>query len=255
MTIVDTHCHSGLDKYEPIESLLYHMRQSSVDKAVLIQHQGQTDNSYHVECLRSDPRRLASAMLVEKTDTGEKMRHWTEQGIVGIRLNADSRAEASDPLVQWRTAAELNLVVSAPCSPPTLLGEEFAEVVKTFPDLQIIIEHLGGVGAGAEPPYDEFKRVLALARYPNLTIKLPGFGEFCHLPHPFAHVPPLARMAVEAFSPQRVMWGSDYPPVSSREGYNSSLQFPVDYFSDLSADEREWIFGRTALSVFKFADA
>ena len=25
MIIVDTHCHAGLDKYEPIESLLFHI--------------------------------------------------------------------------------------------------------------------------------------------------------------------------------------------------------------------------------------
>ncbi|MBI1928834.1 amidohydrolase, partial [Candidatus Poribacteria bacterium] len=51
MIIVDTHCHAGLDKYEPIESLLYQMGQAGVDKAILIQHQGNTNNSYHVECL------------------------------------------------------------------------------------------------------------------------------------------------------------------------------------------------------------
>ena len=37
MTIVDTHCHAGTDKYEPIESLLFHMDEAGVDKAVLIQ--------------------------------------------------------------------------------------------------------------------------------------------------------------------------------------------------------------------------
>ena len=255
MVIVDTHCHAGLNKYEPIETLLYHMEQSGVDRAVLIQHQGTTDNSYHVECLQAHSDRLASAMIVESTDGGERMRYWADQGLVGIRLGADSRAEASDPLAQWRTAAELNLVVSAPSSPSTLLSDRFAEVVQAFPDLQIVIEHLAGVGTEAVPPYDEFKRVLALAKHPNLTIKLPGFGEFCNLPYPFENVPPLARMVVEAFGPQRVMWGSDFPPVSSREGYHRSLQFPLDYFSDLSEGEREWIFGRTALSVWKLTDS
>ena len=104
MIIVDTHCHAGLNKYEPIETLLYHMEQSGVNRAVLIQHQGTTDNSYHVECLGAHPDRLASAMIVESTDDGERMRYWANQGLVGIRLGADSRAEASDPLVQWRTA-------------------------------------------------------------------------------------------------------------------------------------------------------
>ncbi|MBI1928235.1 amidohydrolase, partial [Candidatus Poribacteria bacterium] len=250
----DTHCHAGLDKYEPIESLLYQMGQAGVDKAILIQHQGNTNNSYHVECLKSYPGRFAAAMIVERSDTGEKLRYWAEQGIVGIRLSADSRAETADPLAQWRTANELNLVVSLPCSPSTLLGKEFVEVLKAFPNLQIVIEHLGGIGQEAEPPYDEFKQVLALAKHPNLKIKLPGFGEFCKLPYPFQHVPPFARMVVEAFGPQRVMWGSDYPPVSCREGYTHSLKFPMDYFSDLSLEDREWIFGRTALSVWKFPD-
>ena len=121
-----------------------------------------------------------------------------------------------------------------------------------IPDLQIVIEHLGGIDRGAKPPYDEFKPVLDLAKHPNLTIKLPGFGEFCHLPHPFAHIPPLADMALEAFGPQRIMWGSDYPPVSSREGYNNALRFPMEYFSHLSEEDRSWIFGRTARKVWKF---
>ena len=176
-----------------------HMEQAGVDKAVLIQHQGNTDNSYHVECLQSYPGRFAAAMIVEKTDTGKKIRYWAEQGIVGIRLSADSRVAAADALAQWRTAAALNLVVSAPCSPSTLLSKDFAEVIKTFPNLQIVIEHLGGIRQEAEPPYDEFKRVLALAKHANLTIKLPGFGEFCKLPHPFEHVPPFARMVGRSF--------------------------------------------------------
>jgi len=66
MTIVDTHCHTGIHKYEPVESLLFHMDSSDVDKAVLIQHAGETDNSYHVECLQKFPGRFASAMIVEK---------------------------------------------------------------------------------------------------------------------------------------------------------------------------------------------
>ena len=251
MPVVDTHCHAGLHKYEPVESLLYHMECSGVDKAVLIQHMGNPDNRYHVECLRQHPECLASVMLVEDEDDGTRVRHWATQGLAGIRLRPTARAAAPDPLAQWRAAAELGLVVSSLCSPAELLSQEFAEVLATFPDLRIAIEHLGGIGRGATSPYEEFKKVLALAEHPNLYIKLPGFGEFCELPHPFAHIPPLAEMAIEAFGPRRVMWGSDFPPVSSREGYDNALRFPMEYLSGLSPDERKWIFGGTALAVWK----
>ncbi|MCZ6631879.1 MAG: amidohydrolase family protein [bacterium] len=252
MTIVDTHCHIGLKKYEPVESLLYHMDTSGVAKAVFIQYAGNSDNTYIIESLSAHPGKFQAAMIVAPTDDGSKMREWADQGIVGIRLPANSRAECSDPLAQWRTAADLGLIVSAPSRPSTLLSDHFIEVIDTFPELQIVIEHLAGVGENAEPPYEEFKRVLELSERPNLTIKLPGFGEICPVPMPFDPIPPLADMVLEAFGPERVMWGSDYPPVSRREGYDNSLKFPIEYFSALSDSEREWIFGATALKIWKF---
>ena len=81
-------------------------------------------------------------------------------------------------------------------------------------------------------------------------MKLPGFGEFCVGPMPWDPIPPVARLALDAFGPERLMWGSDFPPVSGREGYHNSLRVPLDYFSDLSDADREWIFGGAARSVW-----
>lgn len=251
MVIVDTHCHVGVHKYEPVEVLLFHMAQNGVTQAVFIQYMGNTDNRYLLDCMAAHPGKFAAAMLVEADDDGSRIRSWAEQGIGGIRLPATFRGTGRDPLAHWRTAAALGLVVSAPCSPAALLTPEFTEVVERFPDLQIVLEHLGGVGHGAQPPYAEFQQMLALARYPNLTIKLPGFGEFCTLPHPFAHIPPLVEMTLEAFGPQRMMWGSDWPPVSSREGYTNALQVGLTYLHQLSEDEKAWIFGRTAQMIWR----
>ncbi len=253
MTIVDTHCHIGLSKYEPVESLLFHMARSGVARAVLIQYMGNADNTYLLETMSSHPGRFSAAMIVEETDDGTKMREWHERGIPGIRLPVDARARGADPLAHWRTAAELGLVVSAPSSPQGILSLEFDEVLRTFPELSIAIEHLGGIGPGC--PDRAFAPVTRLAEHPNVTIKLPGFGEFCEPPHPFAHIPPFADMVLEAFGPKRIMWGSDFPPVSTREGYDNALAFPQRYFSALSEDERSWIFGGTALRVWKFVEA
>jgi L-fuconolactonase len=252
MTIVDTHCHIGYLKYEPVESLAYMMDRNGVEKAVFIQYMGNADNSYMVDSMAAHPGRFQAAMIVTADDDGTQIRKWAEQGIVGIRLGLDSRAKGPDPLTHWRTAAELDLVVSAPSRVEKLLGDAFREVIDTFPNLTIVIEHLAGVGKGAEAPYIDFKEAMKFAERPNLLIKLPGFGEICEVPLPFEPIPPLADLALEAFGPERVMWGSDYPPVSGREGYANSLQMPQDYFKNLSQDERDWIFGKTALGIWKF---
>jgi L-fuconolactonase len=254
MTLVDTHCHVGLLKYEPVESLLHLMERSGVEKAVFIQYMGNADNSYLVESMAAHPGKFQSAMIVPPEDDGTLIRSWAEKGIVGIRLPLDSRSQSSDPLAHWKAAADLGLIVSAPSRTSKLLGEDFKQVIDTFPNLQIVIEHLAGVGRGAEAPYTEFKQAVKVAERQNLSIKLPGFGEICEVPLPFDPVPPLADLALEAFGSERVMWGSDYPPVSGREGYANSLSVPLEYFSKLSEDEREWIFGKAALKIWKFGE-
>ncbi|MBX2998084.1 MAG: amidohydrolase [Caldilineaceae bacterium] len=247
-TIIDTHCHIGLHKYEPLEVLRFHMARSGVDQAVFIQYMGNVDNQYLLDAMTAYPGQFAAAMLVDADDDGSQVRAWAERGINGIRLPANFRGTGSDPLAHWRTAAQLDLVVSAPSTPQSLLGEAFAEILQRFPNLQIVIEHLGGV----KPGMDEttFRPIQRLAQHENLTIKVPGFGEFCNLPYPFQNVPPFADWVLEAFGPQRMMWGSDWPPVSSREGYDSSLRFPQRHFAHLSEDERAWIFGKTAQKIW-----
>lgn len=250
MMIIDTHCHAGLLKYEPVESLLYHMDLNGVDRAVLIQYAGNSDNSYLVECLQRYSTRLAAAMIVDPADDGEAVRRWASAGIGGIRLPAASRSTSGDPLAIWRAADECRLVVSVPCNPDLLNSDAFHEVVEQFPKLSIVIEHLGGIKADATPPYESFVKALELARYPQLTMKVPGFGEFCPVPLPFDPIPRLPKMALDAFGAERLMWGSDYPPVSSREGYANALRIPREYFADLTQDQQVAIFGGTAQRVW-----
>jgi L-fuconolactonase len=226
------------------------MDHNGVDRAVLIQYAGNSDNSYLIECLERHNPRLAAAMIVDPADDGSAVRRWADAGIGGIRLPVDARSTSPDPLAIWRAADTCGLVVSAPCTPDRLVDGAFAELVEQFPNLAIVIEHLGGVGATATPPYEVFSKALELARYPNLTMKLPGFGEICRVPMPFDPIPPLPRMALEAFGAGRLMWGSDYPPASSREGYTNALQVPQEYFADLSTAEQAAIFGETAARIW-----
>jgi L-fuconolactonase len=132
-------------------------------------------------------------------------------------------------------------------------------VIKAFPSLPIIIEHLGGIGRDEAPPYPKFRQILALARYPNTYMKVHGLGEICPRPIPFPEpmpfptVPPFMEMAYDAFGASRIMWGSDFPPVASREGYRNALHWTMEHLSSHSAADQEWLFGKTALSLFKFA--
>ena len=264
MPIVDTHCHVSPYWYEPVESLLYHMDQNEVAHAVLIQYMGQYNNAYQAECVQRFPGRFASVVLVDaaQPDALQELERLAAAGAQGVRLRADTRSPGADPLAIWRKAEALGLPVSCGGQNVDFISDEFVELVQAVPKLAIIVEHLGSINKpdGAGPPYELRRKVFDLARFPNVYIKVHGLGEFCARttpvaePFPFeTETLPILEMVYESFGPGRIMWGSDYPPVSGREGYRNSLQFTRDQLVGKGKDALDEIFGGTALKLFGFS--
>lgn len=265
MVIVDTHCHVSPAWYEPVESLLHQMDANGVEHAVLVQMHGQTSNEYQFECVRRFPDRLASVVLVdtESPNAVPELKRLAERGACGVRLPATARSPGEDPLAIWREAAQLGLPVTSGGRSAGFASEAFAQLVQALPDLAVIIEHLGSSNApdGEPAPYEIRRQVFDLSRFSNVYIKVHGLGEFCTRalpvaePFPFEKpIPPLLEMACEAFGAGRMMWGSDYPPVSAREGYRNALQFTMDQLVSKSEEDRNLIFGGVAVRLFRFCD-
>ena len=263
MVIVDTHCHASPYWFEPTEILLDEMNRNDVDKAALIQFRGVYDNSYLIECMRRFPGRFSVVVIVDtdRPDTPETLEGWVREGAEGIRLSPTVRSPDSDSLAIWRKATELGVLVSCLGSVEEFVSPEFENIIKELPNLNIVIEHLGGGGGDTSSPHTSYRKVLGLARYNNTFMKVPGLGELCprpmpfRQPFPFENIPPLIEMAIDAFGPSRLMWGSDFPPVASREGYKNSLRFPMEHVSFRSEDDKEWGFGKTAMSLWKFGES
>ena len=259
MIIVDSHVHVALHMYDPVEMLLTQMQYNNVEKTVLVQSSTTTDNSYVIECKRRFPTRLTVVCRVdEESPTAvDDLQRWYEAGADSIRLRNFSRSPGADPLAIWRKAAELGMPVSAGGKVEGFITDEFANLVETLPNLKIVIEHLGGIGSNAvhdaKPTEAQYQKVLNLSRFPNTYIKIHGMGEFCDPPFPYQDIPPYLKMAYDAFGAQRMAWGSDYPPVLMREGYRNALQFTMEQMPFCSKEELEWIFGKTALSVWNFS--
>ncbi len=272
MVIVDSHCHVSPYWYEPVESLLFQMDRNGVEKAILVQYMGQFNNEYQFQCVRRFAGRCASVVLVDalSPDAVDELEHLVEQGARGIRLRPNTRSPGDDPLAIWRKAAELKLPVSCSGTSVDFASEEFARLVQTFPAVPIVIEHLGSINTpdGETEPYEIRRKVFTLSRFPNVYIKIHGLGEFCKRmkrmseppvrrdsqstkPFPFEiPVPAILEMAYEAFGPERMMWGSDYPPVSGREGYSNALRFTLEQFASKTQGDRDMIFGEVARNVF-----
>ena len=276
MTVVDTHTHAGVNWFEPVEMLLHQMTLNQVDHAVLIQHgrpeHGTYDHSYLYECVKRFPGKFNVIVIVDsdKKDSIRKLEEHKEKGAVGVRLTTTTRSPGPDQFAIWRKAAELDMVVSCMGTVDDFASDQFAELVSEFPQIPIIIEHLAGGGEesafpknGKAPlaPYSTFKKAMQLADFGNTYIKIHGLGEFNNRPNAlkerfdrdfFDDIPPLLEMAKDSFGYKKIMWGSDYPPVSGREGYRNAMKTAIDNPVFTEPIEVDWIMGRTALTLFDF---
>ena len=261
IVLVDGHCHTSTRWFEPIEILLSQMEQNGVQHAVLTQDASELDNGYFFECARRYPGRFAVVVTVDATrpDADEALKRLADQGASGVRFHQTARSPGDDPLKIWRVAQRLGLSVSCNGKGAYYASEKFAALVAALPDLPIAIEHLGSLNQVEKDPVpiETRREVFTLARFPNVYMKLHGLGEFCRRvapavgPFPFEQpIPPLFEMAYDAFGPGRLIWGSDYPPVSAREGYRNALALALEQFASKSEEDQRQIFGGVALTLF-----
>lgn len=197
----------------------------------------------------------------ERPDAGTTLARLAGEGAIGVRLRAATRSPGDDPLAIWRAAEALGLPITVAGDTARFISPAFAQVVEAITGVPIILEHLGSVNHpdGEAAPYSLRRQVFGLARYPHVYIKFHGLGEFCPRVAPGDAFPldraylELIDLAYAAFGPARMMWGSDYPPVSGREGYANALRWPQEYFGNKPQEAQAQLFGGTARRVYRLA--
>jgi L-fuconolactonase len=256
--VVDTHVHAGLTKYEPVESLVDQMFRHRVDHAVLVQHAGMFDNRYLIECAQRFPGRFAVACLVDVTlpDAADQLSAWVEQSpaVQGIRLYVRQLFEgAPGAEATWRRADELGLNITIGGSLADLASPAMAAVAERYTRAKLHVEHLAHPDPKEPAPYERYRQALSLARFPHVALKVSGFYGFTQQPwSPYVDTLRFAEVALESFGARRMMWGSDFPPVSMREGYQNALRFATTYIPVATAEDRAYLLGRTALGHWRF---
>jgi L-fuconolactonase len=261
--IVDSHCHVSPIWYEPVESLLAQMDRAGVGQAVLVQLLGQYDNEYLLDCRKRHPQRFAVVAAVDpaRADAVATVQRLADRGAAAIRLRPTARSPGDDPLAIWQAAQACGLSVSSVGNSQTHSAPEFAQLVAALPGLPIVLEHFGGTSQADTNEEQRAARrsVFGLSRYSNVFLKLPGLGELLprvpQLPAQGMALDtsgmPILSAALQAFGAGRLMWGSDFPVVSSREGYSNALRWCEVAYQAASASDRASIFGGSARRVYR----
>ena len=126
-----------------------------------------------------------------------------------------------------------------------------ARAAAAVPDLLFVLDHLGKppIAAGRTEPWAEDLR--GLAALPNTSAKLSGLvTEADWRRWQVADLRPYADAALDAFGPDRLMFGSDWPVCTLAASYPDVLAAARTLTEQLSPAEREAVFSGTATAAY-----
>lgn len=239
------------------EQMIAAMDTAGVDKSAIVQASTcyGHDNSYVADAVAAHPERFTGVFSVDvlAPDAPARMRHWRGRGLTGMRLFTfgstmpDQASWLDDPKTYpaWQCAGDLGLSICLQMSPAAL--PQMVRMAERFPSVRIILDHMARPVLEDGPPYAAAETLFALARLPNVYLKLTprSFNESRKgKASPETFFPKL----VAIFGAQRLAWGSNYP--SSEGSLPELLDLAQRSLASLSAEDRAWIFGKTAQTLY-----
>jgi L-fuconolactonase len=206
------------------------------------------------------------------------------KGVVGwVDLRSERVAEELAPLAEHERFVGVRHVVQDEPDPRFLVGEAFVrglralapfgitydllvyphqlpaavELVALLPEQPFVLDHIAKprmtlTGPAAAEAFASWRRdIAALARHPHVCCKVSGMvTEADWKAWKPADFTPFLDVVLEAFGPERLMFGSDWPVCLVAADYGAMAGIPREYFSRLAPAEREAIHGGTAAKFY-----
>jgi L-fuconolactonase len=215
------------------------------------------DASYAIDVHAAHPGRFGLIKPVDPTDpaVADTITDWvaTDDAVaIRIMMTQGVSTDAADPGINrvLAAAARHSLPVNLLCWGRL---EQVKQLAARNPDTMLVIDHLG-LQQPFEPPvpaapFADLAKLLELAAYDNVVVKITGACTLSHRPFPYDDLwEPLGRI-FDAFGIQRCMWGTDWTRAVALLTYQQG----VDAFrvtDRLSEGDRAALMGATLQRVY-----
>ena len=238
-------------------TLLELMDEHGVEKTVIVHViYYRWDCRYAASAIKRHPTKFAGVCRVdpESPNAAKDLDHWTAEGYQGVRLSpslgpsGDWIKDTQQMDLIWSRAVELGVPMCVLCP------------IGRIPDVERVIERYRGrldvcIDHMADSPIDqpqELDKLLALARYERVFVKLSHLWSLSHQEYPYRDTHDQVHRLYDAFGPHHLMWGTDWPAVEDYCGYAKALALYRDEIKFFNDDDRKWILGQTALKLWPF---
>jgi L-fuconolactonase len=240
-----------------VEALIAAMDAAGVAKAAVV-HSSTTygfDNSYVVDGCKQHKDRLVAVGSVDvlQEDAPQRIREWKARGLAGLRLFTGGSTKEFDPselddprsFPAWELCAELGITMCIQTGPIGL--PQVTALAKRFPQVKIILDHLGRPDVLDGAPYANAQSMFDLAPLENIYMKLTPriFGD---VKKEKASADTFFPRVVKEFGAHRLAWGSNFP--TSPGSLAEILATAQAGLASLSDEDRAWIFEKTAKQLY-----
>ncbi len=228
--------------------LLREMDAAGVSRALLVTPLWEgVRNDYVLASAQAHPDRLGVIGRLDHLQAEWRARvpGWmNERGMRGLRMlfRPTQVSQLEDGGADWVWAeaekAGIPTMVFLPQSHMALMDR----VAERHPGLRLVIDHLGLVQGKDAEAFQHLDRVLALARRPNVAVKVSCLPHFSGDSYPFRSLHPYLRRVYDAFGPKRMFWGTDLS--RSPCSYRQNITMFTEEIPWLGEDDQAWIMGR-----------
>jgi L-fuconolactonase len=237
------------------EQLLELMKASGVHRTVIIQviHY-RWDNRYAASVLQRYPQYFRGVARVDPAAPDQLSRLVEEDGFHGVRLSPSGAASGDwirGPLMPPLWARCRDLQVPMTVLAPVTRMPDVMRLAEQFPDLTIVIDHM------ADCPLNqpkELEKLLALRRFHKVYVKISHTWSLSAQPYPYLDSQRQVRQLYDAFGPQRLIVGSDWPISQPYCTYAQAIDVARKHIDFLNAEDKRWICGLTAAQVWPSLD-
>lgn len=251
-----------------VELLLKEMEEFGVTHCVLVQALFHGwDNAYVAHCLKQHPKRFRAHGLIDPTDprVADKLEFWMrEHHFSGMRFSPIYYIGKDDWMTSaahdelWKKADKLGAVFNFFISTPQLPKLEV--MVARYPGVRVVIDHLARVDLKQADPLQEFQKLLKLAKYPRVYVKVSELSLLSpSKKFPYADTFAWVRRMYDAFGPERLLWGTGFPGITRDEYGRPGLRQELDLIEKeipfFTAEDRANILGGNATKLWGFEAA
>jgi L-fuconolactonase len=239
------------------EMLLQAMDEAVVARAAIV-HSSTAygyDNSYVADAVAAVPSRFTGVYSIDAMapDAVTTFDYWLARGCSGMRLFTsgstlpDQATWFAEPKTFpfWEHAAAKSIPVCMQMKSEGI--PMLRQVMDRFPKVTIILDHLTRAPFEDGPPYSRATDLFALASYEQVYLKITPVNV---APKSWGKGAPETFFGklIDAFGAPRIAWGSNFP--NSTGTLAEILAAARQAFSFARDSDQEWIFGKTALTLY-----